>query len=267
MLSIISMLKALSSHRETLKLLIERDFKARYAGSTFGMWWSIIQPLTFMLTLLLVFTYGLKPAASESVSFASWFFAGLIAWNFMSESISSSSNVFVEYSYLVSKMNFRIGILPLVKVSSSLLIHLVFVAIVGLIVCVDIGFPGGYILQLTYFAFCGICLSSVVSLLVSSFTVIFRDLGHLVNVLLNLGFWVTPIVWSELTIPGKLRTLLIFNPFYYVIKGYRQSLVHLEPFWADGWVPTIGFWSFILVLGVIARLAFLKLRPQFADLI
>ena len=82
---------------------------------------------------------------------------------------------------------------------------------------------------------------------------------------MQLGFWATPVVWSPHLIPEKYRLLLAFNPIYYVVDGYRQSLVYQAPFWKEGLFSTLVFWSMTIIFILISKKVFRGLRPQFAD--
>ena len=199
------------------------------------------------------------------VSFSAWFFAGMIAWNFISECFTSNTTVFLEYRYLIQKIKFDVEILPIVKMISNCMIHGVFVLFVATLNLFQQGFAGIYYLQLLYFFICSLVLIVSVSIMLASITVFFKDLKHLTTVIMQLGFWATPVVWSPHLIPEKYRLLLAFNPIYYVVDGYRQSLVYQAPFWKEGLFSTLVFWSMTIIFILISKKVFRGLRPQFAD--
>jgi hypothetical protein len=115
--------------REILWDLTKRDIKNRYLGSYLGFFWAFIQPLINLALLWFVFTYGLKARPESDVPFVLWLMAGLIPWNFISESILGSTSSILENSFLVKKVVFRVSLLPIVKVISSSVIHLFFIFI------------------------------------------------------------------------------------------------------------------------------------------
>ena len=120
--------------RQVIFGLTKQDFKSRFAGSILGLLWAFIQPLAMMLILWFVFSVGLKITLTENIPFPVWFFSAMILWNFISDFILTATNVFGEYAFLVKKINFRISILPVVKMFSSLILHLVFfIILIGIL--------------------------------------------------------------------------------------------------------------------------------------
>ena len=96
-----------------------------------------------------------------------------------------------------------------------------------------------------------------------------RDVAHGIQVLLQLGFWVSPVFWDFDMIPDRfqaLAALLKLNPFVYIVQGYRHSLVEQIPFWAD-WRLMLYFWGFTLAVWLAGYGLFKKLKPQFADVL
>jgi teichoic acid transport system permease protein len=107
------------NRRELIRQLTIRDFRARYAGSWLGLFWAICQPLAMMCILWFVFSYGLKAGPQGNVNFVCWFFTANIPWLFLNEAINNVTNVYHEYAFLVKKVNFRLAILPLIKILSA----------------------------------------------------------------------------------------------------------------------------------------------------
>ena len=158
----------------------------------------------------------------------------------------------MEYSYLVKKVIFKISILPIVKIVSSFLIHVVFLLFI-LVLCgvyrtiTDFG-----VIQLIYYAFCMTVLVTGLSFITSSIVVFFRDLGQIINIVLQIGMWATPIVWPSTIVPERFQFVLKLNPMYYIVEGYRDA-VSCDGIWFWDKAPqTIYFWcltGLILVLG------------------
>ena len=123
--------KELLSSRRMIWKLAKNDFKTKYAGSYFGILWAFVQPIVTILIYIIIFQYGFKAAPSrEGYPYALTLTSGIIPWFFFSEALINATNCFMEYSYLVKKVVFKISILPVVKVVSSLFVHLFFVALV-----------------------------------------------------------------------------------------------------------------------------------------
>ena len=111
---------------------------------------------------------------------------------------------------------------------SSLFVHLFFIVFAILIFALMGKLPPVQIIQIGYYTFAVICLVVVLSYLTCSITPFFRDFGQIINVILNVGMWATPILWDTTTIPNIpnwLNSLLKLNPLYYIVQGYRTLVL------------------------------------------
>ena len=168
---VINFFKDIFEKRDVIYGLTKQDFKTRFAGSVLGLLWAFIQPLAMMLILWFVFSVGLKMGLTRNIPFPAWFFTAMILWNFVSDFILTATNVFGEYSFLVKKINFKISILPVVKLLSSLVLHGVFVIIlVGILIFYGY-YPNLYWLQSFYFLFGAMVLSLGIAWMAASINV------------------------------------------------------------------------------------------------
>jgi lipopolysaccharide transport system permease protein/teichoic acid transport system permease protein len=122
-----------------------------------------------------------------------------------------------------------------------------------------------YYLQFLYYLVYLIVLALGISWAVSALNVFLRDVGQIVEVLLQMGFWATPIVWDLPILPEALQRLLTLNPVYYVVRGYRESFIYFYPAWRHPVYETLYYWTFAAVTFVVGAMIFKKLKPQFAD--
>ncbi len=252
--------------RKLIMELTKKDFQARYLGSYLGIIWAFIQPTVTILIFWFVFQVGFKAAPVENFPFILWLIAGIIPWFFFFESISSGTNSIVDNSYLVKKVVFRVSVLPIIKILSALFIHLFFVAFMFIMFSIYGYKPSIYNLQIIYYLFATIVLALGLSWITSSLIIFLRDIGQVVGMLLQFGFWLTPIFWSFKMIPEAYHFIFKLNPVYYIVEGYRNSLIHNIWFWE---YPNLGlyFWSETIVIFIIGALLFRRLRPHFADVI
>ena len=254
--------------RYLISELVRRDFKSRYLGSTLGLLWAILQPCIMMLIMWFVFTFGLKAGSGAGgIPYICYLFTGNLAWNFFSDSVFTSTGSIREYSFLVKKINFRLSILPLVKILSALILHLVFFIIVAVVLLVNGIYPSVYWLQIPYYCFCLMIMSLGISWMTSSMNVFTRDISYIVSILLQFGFWLTPIFWDMSAFPANLHVYAKLNPMYYIVSGYRDCLLYQKPFWQADLFSTMVFWIFTLVVLFFGVVVFKKLRPHFADVI
>jgi len=248
--------------------LVKRDFKSRYLGSTLGLLWAVLQPCMMMLIMWFVFTFGLKTGRGPGgVPFICYLFTGMFAWNYFFDSISSSTNSILEYSFLVKKVNFRLSILPIVKLLSAFIMHAIFFFIVFVVLLVNGIYPSLYWLQLIYYFFCMMLLALGISWMTSSMNVFTRDVGYIVSIILQFGFWLTPIFWSVENLPAKWHIFIKINPMAYVLNGYRDSLIFHRAIWRADSHSAAVFWAVTVVLLFSGMVVFKKLRPHFADVI
>jgi len=248
--------------------LTAHDLRNRCLGSTLGFVWAFIQP--FVMTIILWFVVGLafKANAVRGVPFIAWLLAGMSAWSFFSDALNQATNVFCEYAFLVRKVNFRLFNLPLTKILAALTVHAVFLLIVAAVLIfnrVEISWSW---LAVFYYSFSAAILLAGLSYITATLHVFSRDVGQIVNVGLQFGFWVTPVFWdfSMFQEHSFLVKLLRLNPVVYIVEGYRNSLLFNSPF-AAGWGGAVYFWLITVSLLVIGRLIFRKLKPHFADVL
>lgn len=260
------------NNKKLIRYLTKNDFKTRFAGSYFGIVWGFVQPLVTILLYWFVFELALKsgPVAETEVPFVLWLMAGLVPWFFFSEAVTNGTNCFMEYNYLVKKVMFEIKILPLVKVLSSLYVHAFFVGILAVIYLATGNFPGITAIQVVYYSFAMVMLCLAVVYFTASVAVFFKDTTQLVGIGMQVGVWMTPIMWSYQDmaprVPAILQMILKLNPMFYIVQGYRDAMIDKIWFFERPGL-TIYYWCFVLVLFFISRKVYGKLKPQFSDVL
>lgn len=245
--------------------LAKNDFKTKYAGSYFGIIWAFVQPVILVLVYWFALEVGLRSGRMTDHPFVLWLICGLVPWFFFSEALGSGTNALTEYSYLVKKVVFKIDILPIVKVISAVFVHLFFVVFIMVFHIFYKYYPDAYTIQLIYYIVCMFALVTSLVYLTSSIVVFFKDLNQIIGIILQVGVWATPIMWDASAISPKVDMILrVINPVYYVVNGFRDSLLNDTWFW-DRPVWTIWFWAVVIVLYVIGKNIFKKLQVHFAD--
>lgn len=247
--------------------LVKNDFKRQFLGSYFGIAWAFIQPLVMVLVLWIVFEFGFraKPLDSE-IPFALWLMSGMFPWFYFTSSMSAGFQAVTSNAFLVKKIAFNVDVLPLVKISSALIVHLILLLILLVIyLAYDLG-PSLYWMQLPYYLLCLYFLVLGLTALTSSIYVFVKDVGNIVAIFLQMGFWLTPIFWSYERVPDKYHWLLQLNPVFYIVKGYRDSLIGRSWFWENG-THSIIFYLQLLVLLYVGFRMFRKLKVHFGDVL
>ena len=268
-------LREIAQNKKLIFNLSKNDFKAKFAGSYFGIIWAFIQPIITILVYWFVFDKALNAGtqitkAGINVPYVIWLVAGMVPWFYFSEVINTGSNVLVEYNYLVKKVVFKISVLPIVKIISSLFVHLFFVGFMVVLYAAYHYYPTVYTLQILYYSFAMICLCVGIIYATSAMTVFFRDLTQLINIILQILMWMTPIMWNMVAMVDRIskpiEIILKLNPMYYIVSGYRDSMINGIWFWNRP-ETTIYFWGVTIVLFLIGSTIFKKLQVHFADVL
>ena len=261
------MIKKVYDDRKLLFKLAINDCKARFSSSLLGAIWTVLQPLVNMLVIWLVFQVGFKSSnLADDTPFIVWYMPAFLVWNFFSEATSQGTNSLLEYSYLVKKVNFNVEIIPAIKVMSSALIHLFFIAFIMFVnLCYGL-FPTVYYLQVIYYFFCAFMLALALSWLFGAITPFVTDVANLVAIIIQVGFWVTPIFWDPSNMTEISAFILKLNPMYYVCMGYRDTFIYGKMFW-EHQVLTVYFWIVVVVIMLLGIRVFQKSRPQFDDVL
>lgn len=253
-------------NRALILQLTVRDFKSRFLGSYLGLLWAFINPVVTILIFWFVFQVGFKSAPVGDYPFILWLMTGIIPWFFIADTLMSGTGAVVENSYLVKKIVFRVSMLPVIKLLSALVVHLFFVLVIFAVFAAYNIYPGLHALQVIYYGFSAIILLLGLTWLTSALMVFLRDVGQVVAMFMQFGFWLTPIFWSMERVPEKYRIYLKLNPIYYITEGYRDSFVHHIWFWEHP-VYTGYYWLFTGVVFVLGAVVFARLRPHFADVL
>ncbi len=262
----IGFIRDLYQSRSMILQLAKNDFRSRYIGSYLGITWAFIQPLVTILVMWFVFQVGFKATPVDDIPFILWLSCGLIPWFFFVDSVNSSANSLFEYSYLVKKVVFRVSVLPIIKIVSAFFVHLFFIAFL-VIMFQFYGYrPTVYYFQLIYYSLCMLLLVTGLSWITSSLVVFLKDTTQVIAVILQMGFWLTPILWPISMVPEKYHFLFKLNPMFYIVYGYRDSLILGVGFW-HRYNQSAYFWIMTLAFFLIGAFLFRRLRPHFPDLL
>jgi ABC-type polysaccharide/polyol phosphate export permease len=263
---VLTFLKAIFQNRVLLWSLTKNELKQRYFGNILGTTWAFIQPTATVLIFWFVFQVGFKAQPVDNFPFILWLVAGMFPWFFFADALGNSTKSILSNAFLVKKVVFRVSLLPIISLLSALTIHLFFIVfMVGMFIYYGY-MPTVYLLQLPYYLLATIVLLLGLSWITSSIVVFFKDIGEFVTMILQFGFWLTPIFWSLQMVPEKYHWVIELNPIYYLIQGYRESMVYHKWFWENPSMM-LYFWGVALTIFVIGGLTFKKLRPHFADVL
>jgi lipopolysaccharide transport system permease protein len=254
---------------DLLRTLVKRDLDARYKGSVLGNLWPLVNQLSQLLIYTYVFSIVLKAKLSlvgvpeSNFTYGLWLFAGILPWiSFTGGLIQAASSV-ISQPNLVKKVVFPLELIPLVPVLSTFV-----ESAFGLIFLIFFIALTTHTLQptlalLPFIWLTQLCLTSGLAYLTASLTVFLRDIPQSLGVVLNLWFYITPIVYPVTAIPANLRGLVFWvNPIATISEVYRDIILVGEiKHWGE-WCVAILLSNIILVFGF---LVYKHLRPAFAD--
>jgi len=174
-----------------------------------------------------------------------------------------------EYSYLVKKVVFPVELLPVIKAVSSAFVHACFAAIMLAVFLISGRLPQVSWLFIVYYSLCDAFLVLGLGLITSSVNVFFRDMTNIVGIVLQFRMWLAPIMyWEGMFTDDHPWAVLLFkaNPFYYIVAGYRDSMLTGAFPWNRPW-NTLYFWTVSIAVFLVGQRIFTKLRPHFSDVL
>lgn len=256
---------------DLLKTLVQRDLEARYKGSVLGNAWALLNQLaqllvyTYLFSIVLKVKLELKGLPANGFTFGLWLFAGLVPWIAFTTGLAASAASVINQPNLIKKVVFPLSLLPLVPICTAfvestfgLMLLIAFVAIASQALHATLWlFPLVWIPQLLFTAGLGY--------LVAGLTVFLRDIPQTIGVLLNLWFYITPIVYPASLIPEAWRVWVFWlNPMTIVVELYRDLvLVGAVQHWAEWGV----LWGVSIGVFAIGFWTYQRLRPAFADVV
>lgn len=247
-------------YKYLLSQLTQREIKARYKQSIIGYAWVVLNPLAQLLVYTFVFSRVLK--LNTDIPYPIFVYAGLLPWNLFQGSISIATNSLVENASLIRKVAFPREVIPYSVISAKIIDFLVSITIFFVLFflykqSVDISL----LLALPIFFF-QLLLTTGVSLILSACNLFYRDVQYLVNFVLMLWMYLTPIVYPLSSVPEKYVVFLQLNPMVGIINAYRAVLFHTPIDLAQTAYAAI----FSVLIYLLGYVFFKKSEKIFADI-
>lgn len=243
--------------------LVKNDFKAKYAGNFLGVLWAFIYPCVTVILYWFVFRILLNTEAEEGEPYILWLVSALVPFLFVCDAVPAAAGVFVDYSYLVKKVKFGIGVLPFVRVMSNFIIHAFFIFLM-LVMSFALGyFPNLGDLWLLYYIAAELAFVLAVGTLLSVLTVFVRDIRGALSVLIQVGYWLTPLFWNISAADPRIGVIIkLINPTAYLTEGFRCAVLYGSA--PERWY-TVYFWLLILAVSGISAWLYKRLRGVLGD--
>jgi teichoic acid transport system permease protein len=272
------MISAVTVFKEQIKnfYLVRRlslyELKSSNSNNYLGMLWEVLNPGIQIAIYWFVFGFGIREglqgegrADVNGVPFFNWLLAGIIVWFFLSPAITQASKSIYTRIKMISKMSFPLSVIPSYIIFSKFYPHVLLTGL-AILMFQFMGNPISiYYIQLPYFMFSAIAVVIAFSLITSTLATIVRDVQMLVQSLMRILLYLTPILWDTSTLPGYIQTIMKINPLYYVIEGYRATLLGQGWYITDNLQYTLYFWALVLIMFVIGATIHVKFRRHFVD--
>jgi lipopolysaccharide transport system permease protein len=242
-------------------LLSREAFRVRYKRATLGIVWAIVQPTLQAFVLLFVFTQIIK--FQRVPNFGIYMLSGVLPWAFFSQSVMGATTSIVENAPLVKKVPVPAVVFPLAGIGGAAITYSIslVVVVVGSAIYGTLGFA---IFLLPVALFYQLVVIVAIALLTSAMYPAFRDIRYIVEAVVLLGFYVTPIIWSPSIIHNDtLRTTLSFNPMYGVMQTYRLAVAGFHTN-LENTLPGALTTLVILFVGI---LVFRRRKDEFPDVV
>jgi homopolymeric O-antigen transport system permease protein len=252
-------LRAAWAYRDLLRHLVLRDLRHKYKGSSLGFAWSLLHPLL----MAAVYTVAFRLIVRVNIAhFPLFLLSGLLPWMFFTAALSGASGAIVDNGTLVRKVAFPRVILPLAAVATQLVqFALMYLIIVPLLFAFGIGLRPALVALLPVIAL-QVVFTAGLGLLFATAYVYARDTRHLLDVGLQVWFWVTPVVYSAALVPDSIASILRWNPMARFITSYHDIIV-------DGRAPTLATFGLLVVCaglaGAVGLLVFDRHQRRFAE--
>lgn len=256
-------LQSIWNFRELLYFLLWRDLKVRYKQTVLGAGWAIIQPVFTVLIFSIVFgAFARLP--SDGVPYYLNTYCALLPWGLFAGAVNRSGTSLVSSSNLISKVYFPRLLVPLSAVLGALVDFLISLAVfLPLLLFHGIN-PGWAILTLPIWTAIALLLGLAIGLALSALNVRYRDVSYLLNFLLQIWMYASPVAYALQIVPAKWLALYEINPLVGIIQGFRWALLGSQGAVGVPWIPSVVITGVLLVLALIY---FRRVERFFADII
>ncbi|MGN1393371.1 MAG: ABC transporter permease [Succinivibrionaceae bacterium] len=259
-MEIINDIKAIFPYRDMIASLVRRELRGRYKGTILGFLWTFINPLLQLCVYTFVFSHIMKMGIEKYYLFL---FVALIPWLFLANSIGNGCSCILSNKNLVTKIYFPREVLPIATVTANF-VNMCYCFIVVFAVVLLFSDNVNFIawLYLPIIAAVEYILVLGLVFIFSALTVFFRDLEHILSVIIMAWHFLVPIIYPLSMVPEEYLFILNMNPMTPVIVAFRDILYY-------GQIPNIETLLSSVIFGVVSLviglIVFNKLKKKFAE--
>lgn len=243
--------------------------KSDYQSHYLGIIWAYLYPIIQIMIYWLVFGVGLKKGTSGSVDYLTWMVIGITPWFYMNSVTLDASKSIYQQVGMVSKMKFPVSVLPSIKILTNLSSFWAMLACSIILGYLKGGvLPNLYWIQWIYYFFAMICWLLAFGIFNSTVTILVRDYRIFLQSIMRVLFYMSGVLFNFETnaFPAFFVRFLQLNPFFYIVSGFRESMLGEDWFWQKPMLMLI-FWLMVLFFLLIGSHLHYKFRARFVDYI
>ena len=256
-------LREIWRYRELLYFFTWRDIKVRYKQTVIGVLWAVIQPFLTMVVFS-VFFGRLAKIPSEGIPYPIFVYTGLLPWTYFSQSLSRSSESIVSSANLIRKVYFPRLVTPISASLSALVDFFISFAILLALMVYYKFLPTTGVFLFPVLVLLTFLCSTGIGFWLSALNVMYRDIRYAVPFVVNLGMFLTPVIYPVSIIPERYSWILYLNPMAGIIESFRATILGYKSIPVFGLIFSVGITLLCFVSGVFY---FRRMEKTFADVV
>jgi lipopolysaccharide transport system permease protein len=251
-------------HRTYIWRTAIADVRTRYAGSGLGPFWNILQPLALIIIFTLVFSTIMQRESAMGVHYTVYLCSALLPWIAFGECLTRGTNSFVANAIYLRKLPIPEQVfIAQTAVATSISLSISFTLLIALSMILG-HMPSWHWLLLPLPLGLFIALAFGIGMILGTLNAFIRDIGQMIPIIVQIGFWSYPIVYVEAFLPATVQKLLPYNPIYPYLHSIRDLFIERT-------IPTPFMWGMMLfwtmMAGLLGYLVLRRLRPELRDVI
>ena len=254
--------RELKEYRDLFAFLVWRDLKVLYAQTILGFSWAILIPLVQIVIFTIIFGKVAK-LSTDGIPYILFSTVAIIPWNYMSQSMTASSQSLVQNQGMLGKIYFPRLIFPMTSIFAKLIDFGISISIILAVALYYHVHPTWNLIYLPLFVIFMMSIPAGIGFWFSALSIRFRDVKHGMTFVVRMLMYTAPIVYSASSIPAKYRLIYSFNPIVGVIEGFRACFLGTNIPWSYIWPGFIT--AFFLVTSGL--LYFKRMERVFVDVI
>ncbi len=258
-------LKALWNYRGFILGSVQREFQEKYRNSLLGALWTVLGPLSNILIYTVIFSQIMKsrlPGVERSFAYGIYLCAGVVLWGLFVEIVTRCQTVFLAHANLIKKLNFPKICLPIIVTLNALVNFAIIFLLFLLFLLVTHSLPGKAILYTPLLVLLVIVMACGLGIFLGVLHVFFRDVGQLLNIVLQFWFWFTPVVYPMSILSVRVKAWVAYNPMTALIQSMQNIyLFDRAPIWGDLLYPGL----LALVFALLALRLFRSKAGEIVD--